>query len=181
MKAQAAPTMDGFWQDTYCYLNGEQVEQPWARNQVQFDWSTLVAELLRSTRIGTSALVGGASFIAVGEGDEAWDLSTPTKSRSQVTLESELWRGPINGVTEVFFCDPDTFVVSGTPTRALRFELTIPLEVVGDLREFALFGGSATATTDSGRMLNWVSHTLVEKNVTFTIQRTIVLRMQLAG
>lgn len=163
----------GIWQDEYVYSDGRVEYSGWKKNQIQDTQSTLVAMLMKTTRAGSNAAFSGAEYFAVGEGDVSWDLSAPTKSYSQSTLESEIWRSSIDSGTQVFYVDPDTFAVSGSPTRALQFNLVIPSTVVGDLREFGLFGGTATLAADSGYMVNWISHDVINKDTTMQINRTL--------
>lgn len=163
----------GIWQDTYIYSDGRVVVSDWKKNQIQDTQSTLAAMLMKSTRAGSNATYSGIEYFAVGEGQSSWDLSAPTKAYTQTTLETELWRNTIDSTTQVFFVNPTTFVVSGSPTRALQFNLVIPSEVVGDLREFGLFGGTATLAADSGYMVNWITHDVITKDTTMQINRTL--------
>ncbi|NDB60091.1 hypothetical protein EB001_16820, partial [bacterium] len=66
--------------------------------------------------------------------------------------------------------------ISQTPTTRLRVEIEINgNEAIGSLREFGLFGGTATAIEDSGLMINWVAHPLIEKTDDLVLNRLIEL------
>lgn len=178
---QKMPRPIGKWKDTYVYRDGRVIEHEWKSNQIQDTQATLCAILMKGTRDGEISSFSGIEWFAVGEGDPSWDLSPPAKDQAQTTLESELWRSDVDSGTQVFYLDPDTEAISGTPTRMLQFNLVIPFDVVGDLREFGMFGGNATVAADSGYMVNWISHDLTEKDSTFQILRTLRIKWLIVG
>lgn len=165
------PIFKGQWQDTYHYVDGTTEVKPWTDNQIQDTYATFVTMLIKETVIGQPNVYGGVQYLALGTGLVGWDTVAPTQARTDTTLTTETHRISIVG-SSITYVDPTTFVVSATPTRAQQFSVIIPNAIVGDLREFALFGGDATATLDSGRMMSWVVHGKIEKTTLFSITRT---------
>lgn len=164
-------TLTGVWRDTIVYADGRVVESAWTPNQIQADSAVLIAALL-------GAKTGGISYLAVGSGDVSWDAVAPVRPTSQSTLTSEVWRAEIlpEGIT---FVDTEGEPTE-TQTNRIRFRVTIPREAaVGEaLREYALFGGEATDTADTGLMLNWIRNGRIDKDDTFTIIRDVVITVE---
>jgi hypothetical protein len=83
-------------------------------------------------------------------------------------------------VLDIVYLDPDTDLVSGTPTRKIEVTVVLlPGEGTGTLREFGLFGGTATASADSGEMVNWISHSRIDKDAALQIQRKVRIEFQI--
>jgi hypothetical protein len=71
-----------------------------------------------------------------------------------------------------------TPVVSGTPTNVVRVTTTWPYGVPSDpfntdIREMGLFGGTATATVNSGLLLDRITHAKISKTSTYKLVRVI--------
>lgn len=168
----------GEWQDTLIYKDGSDRviilpdgEFVWGKNQIQNSFALLLGALLRDepgySRIG---------FIGIGSGNASWDTVPPTKSYSATTLNNEVFRKAIPQA-DIIFIDPDTDIsTGGVPSSKLEITYTLDTtEANYDLREFGLFGGEATASFDTGSMVNWVSHTKIEKTSAFELNRRIRL------
>jgi hypothetical protein len=95
---------------------------------------------------------------------------------TQVSLVTEEIRKSITAATDIVYLDPATNVpvISGISSK---IEITVLLgttEANGvSLREFGLFGGTATGDSDSGQMVNWVTHSKIDKDSSFGIERKI--------
>jgi hypothetical protein len=115
-------------------------------------------------------------YMALGQGATSWDSSPPAKPYSNTQLTGECYREVILS-SQISFRDPSTFALDSlvTPTNVMEFDFTIDTsEANGNaLREFGLFGGNATATINSGYMINWITHSRIDKDSSISIQRTV--------
>lgn len=173
-------TFRGEWRDRIYDTNGTLLEDTgWHSNQLQDTNATLLAMLFRELLQGSPAVDAGPQYLAIGRGLSSWDLSPPTLSRSDTTLEDEFFRKEIQAA-DITYIDPVTKAPSGSPTRAVEIEVTMTTSEANDTwREFGFFGGNATATLDSGYMINWVSHSRIDKDNTMTVIRTCRFIFQL--
>jgi hypothetical protein len=91
-------------------------------------------------------------------------------------LTTEYFRKAVPQV-DLVYIDPVTNVpTGGTPSSKLEITVTIlTTEAAGTMREFGLFGGTATSTLDSGEIVNWIVHSKIEKDSSFEIERKIRL------
>jgi hypothetical protein len=163
----------GRWQDKLIYRDGKVVILPklsfnWGCNQIQNTFRTLLACWTRAepgySRIG---------FLGIGSGLPGWDSTPPVQSYDQVLLESEYYRLTIPQ-GDVIFIDPLSGSPSGSPTNKVEITVNIGYsEANGTMREFGLFGGTATSSLDSGEMVNWIVHERIDKTSGFEIQRKI--------
>ena len=131
-----------------------------SQNVVVKSASVLIARLLKDNKEPTS----GISFFAVGTGGVGWDLQDPpAPTINQVKLESELARKAI-GSANTSFVDPATGEYTTTPTNVVDFSASFSnSEAVGPLTEMALFGGDATASLNTGTMLNYRTFPVLNK------------------
>ena len=122
--------------------------------------SVLIARLLKDSKEPSR----GIGFFAVGTGGSGWDLQDPpAPTINQTRLESELARKAI-GATNTAFVDPETGDYTTTPTNVVDFSASFSnSEAVGPLTEMALFGGDATASLNSGTMLNYRTFPVLNK------------------
>jgi hypothetical protein len=151
---------------------------PWRRNQVQNVAPIVAASLFR--RAGETAFPGfvGISYMVVGSGLVAWDTTPPTQDAADTTLTTEVFRKAVLE-SDMFFLDPPAALGSAAvvgPTRKIGITATIDTtEALTSLREFGLFAGLATGTVDTGSVVNWVVHPLVNHDSSFSIVRTVEL------
>lgn len=174
--------VSGKWWDTLRYSDGRVVDGPegsilWPSNQIQDMMASLLACLVKGeagySRIG---------FMGIGHGLVGWDTIPPTLDPTDTTLEDEFFRKTID-LTDIYFIDPATNLPVGPGVITPKIEINITLlaaEANGTLREFGLFGGTATAALDSGEIVNWVSHSRIDKDVTLEIQRRVRILFQTA-
>lgn len=164
----------GRWFDKYIYPDGreefgEHGEFEWGYNQIQNSCAVLLASLLKG-----EAGYNYMNYMAIGSGLASWDTTPPTKSYNQTTLETEYYRKAIPVVDIIYLPDPP-----GIPTKEIEVTVTLAAgEATGTLREFALFGGTATAAVDSGEMVNWISHARIDKDALLEIQRRVRITFQ---
>lgn len=167
----------GTWRDRIEYPDGSEGsrhgELRFGHNQIQNVCARLVCSLLK-----LDTAYAGITYLAVGEGVVGWDSEPPTIDYEQADLTTEIYRKAILPASMIYV-DPDTGDPSGTPTSRLEIScVLLPGEGTGTLREFALFGGTATGAADSGEMLNHVVHAKIEKVAGMRIERTIWLEFQ---
>ena len=169
----------GRWFDTIKYIDGseepgEHGEFDWGFNQIQNTFANLIAGWCRSEtgflRIG---------FMGIGSGLVGWDTTPPTQAYSDTTLTTEYFRKAISQ-PEIYFIDPSTNLpTGGTPSPKIEIDVTLGLaEANGTLREFGLFGGTATVTLDSGEIVNWIVHTRIDKDSSMEIDRKVRIEFE---
>ncbi|CAB5226181.1 hypothetical protein UFOVP755_86 [uncultured Caudovirales phage] len=173
-----ALTIVGKYQDTLIDKNGNVKTHEIKNNQVQLTALKLISSLFKN-----QANTIGIQYIALGSGDATWDLLTNNKPspmlNSNTTLTTEVFRKAIP-TTDIVFVDPTAAfgqgAISQTATTRLRITTQIEANQANtSLREFALFGGNATGMQDSGFMINWVAHPLIEKTDDVVLNRMIEL------
>jgi len=168
----------GRWKDRCCkngrWYDGEHGKFEWDFNQIQNTFATLLTCWLREeagyNRIG---------YMGIGSGLIGWDTSPPAQPYSQTALTTEYARMTIAQV-DLVFIDPATDLpTGGTPSS--KIEITVNMgagDANGTMREFGLFGGTATAALDSGEMVNWVVHNKIIKSPAISIQRKVRIEFQ---
>lgn len=167
----------GTWRDILVFNDGHQEfgehgEFEWGFNQIQNSFATLLATWARAEtgydRIG---------FIGIGSGLVSWDTTPPAQPYSNTTLTTEVFRKAIPQL-DIDYIDPITNIsTGGTPSSKIEITYTLGTsEANFDLREFGLFGGTATISFDSGQMVNWVVHSKITKDSSFEIHRRIRLQ-----
>jgi hypothetical protein len=173
------PSIKGMWFDTFRYTDGRVLPGPsgsfeWKDNQIQNTFSKLLACWARAES-GYDRI----NYFAVGSGLVSWDTTPPTQSYNQTTLTTEYFRKAVPQA-DIIFIDPVTNLpTGGTPSRKLEITCTLSTsEGNGTLREFGLFGGTATGTLDSGEMVNWIVHYRIDKDSSLEIQRKVRLEFQ---
>lgn len=169
--------IQGEWFDTFRYLDGRVDAGPhgefkWRPNQVQNSFATLLAAWARAEP-GYNRI----SHMALGTGLVSWDSVAPAQPYGQSQLTTEAFRKAIPQV-DVVFIDPNTNLpTGGVPSNKLRISSIVAGgEANGlSLREFGLFGGPASLVFGSGEMVNWVTHSRIDKDSSFEIDRTVRL------
>ena len=137
-------------------------------NTVVDDCSKLIASLMK----GQSGYKG-ITYWAVGSGAGNWDNNNPpAPSVGDTKLLNETFRKAISA-SDITFLDS-----SDKPTTSVTNKLQISVtftetEANGELREFGLFGGKATATRNSGIMINRKTHGLIYKTSGMRLERII--------
>lgn len=174
-------SIQGQYKDTLRWVGhggSERIEcRGWKPNQIQDGAQGIINERLLG--MSDDEVVGYLSYLpirymALGDGQPA------TKPYDQNHLENEFERVILSG-SDVTFLDD-----SGNPLNpqipSARFRLNVRLNAGqgnGDLREFGLFGGEATANLNSGTMFNWITHALIQKDVTLNVDRVIDISLSI--
>ena len=137
----------------------------WMKNIICDTNGKLLAALCKG-----EAGYAGITSLAVGTGDSAWDSGgTPDPSAARTALVNELAR---MAVTVVFLDGSNEETAS--VTNRLGISATFgDGEADGAHREFGLFGGDATATTDSGLMVNYRTQLVKNKQTGETLTITV--------
>ncbi len=147
----------------------------WRHNLIVSSAWPLVTALLRRE---PNAL--GIGFCAIGEGDPAWDRTVPQPNTETARLYHEIARVSV-GLTDMRYID-----AAGHPARAWthRLELTVTISPATNprqMREFGLFGGDASDTPNTGRLINYAVHPVIELRANQTLTRTIRLNFRPGG
>lgn len=120
----------------------------------------------------------GVQYWAVGSGSSAWDSNMPTPELTATRLTAELGRVSISA-SEISFLDSNYNVVT-TPTNIIQIAHTFGAnDCNGVWREFGIFGGNATATANSGIMINKRHHAVITKTEEMTIERIMRFTLSL--
>lgn len=157
------------WQviDTITHDDGK-VEVREYVNTVVDDCSKLIASLMKG-----QAGYKGVSYWAVGSGAGSWDNANPPSPLvADTKLTNETFRKAVTA-SDITFLDANN-LPTATVTNRIQVKLIFSeSEANGELREFGLYGGNATATKDSGIMINRKTHGLIYKTSGMTLERTI--------
>ncbi len=137
-------------------------------NVVVNDITKLIAALLKQ-----EAGYAGVQYWAVGNGNGSWDdVNPPAPAVTDTQLTSEIGRKAIPGTAVKFLDGADA--ETPTVTNKLQIKLTFNYaDCNGSWREFGIFGGNATATANSGVLVNHKTHGLIVKTDSMEIERTI--------
>lgn len=137
-------------------------------NTVVDDCSRLIASLMKRHTGMT-----GIAYWAVGGGAGSWDnANPPAPTVGDTKLVNETFRKDVKE-SDIIFLDANDNVTS-TVTNKIQIKVTfLENEANGELREFGLYGGNATATRGSGIMINRKTHGLIYKTSGMTLERTI--------
>lgn len=168
MNTHIQPVITGKFKDTIRYKDGR-VEVIEGQNLIVDGIFKLITSLL-SNKGGYS----GLQYWAVGEGLSSWNSSQPPEPAvTDVQLTKEIGRKQINS-TDVTWVDSEGRN-SVTPTNKLKVKVTFGYnDCAGTWREFGLFGGNASTTTNSGMMINHKNHGVIVKTTEMEIEREII-------
>jgi len=177
VRAHPEPTvpavgLKGIWRDEQLDASGRvRRVGEWRSNLVVASCDRLLAALMKR-----EPGVGGILFWAVGRGEEGWDASLPTPRPANTRLTAEVARLAL-APAQVVYLD-----AAGQPSAAPTERLEVTARFTGSdlggsvrLREFGLFGGDATATANSGIMVNQVIHPRIDLGPDDTLRRTVQL------
>jgi hypothetical protein len=156
--------------DRLIYADGREEVREYF-NTVVDDCSKLIACLMKA-----QAGYSGVTYWAVGSGLGTWDnANPPAPATTDVKLTTETFRKAIVPSTDIKFLDASN-VETASITNKIQIKVTFSeTEANGELREFALFGGNASATANSGLMINRKTHGLIYKTSGMKLERTIRL------
>lgn len=173
-KNQEIPSvkMTGEIIDRIQYKDGR-VEVRRGHNLVVNSFSNLVMCLLKQ-----EAGYKGIQYWAVGSGDASWDTTLPNPEKTATKLTKEIGRVAISP-SEITFLTND-LEKSPTPTNIIQIVHTFGIsDCNGTWREFGIFGGNATASANSGIMINKRHHKILTKTDEMTIERTMRFTLNL--
>ena len=113
---------------------------------------------------------GGVQYVAVGTGQAAWDTDgTPAPTIDQAALENELGRV----APSIVFLDASNNE-SLTVTNRIQVSGTFAdADAVGTWREWGVFGGTATASANSGILIDYLTHGAKVKGNDETMTRRV--------
>lgn len=146
-------------------------------NLIVVGFGLLVASLLK----GDATFGFPLTFWAVGEGEgDFWDdLSVEARQGKSIfeltTLYDEIDRQPVS----IEFIDENNDVIAPGPTNRIEVRAVFGPDVVGTLREFGVFGGDATASADTGLMIDHKSHTAINLNNTPGQQNVLIRALRI--
>ena len=137
-------------------------------NTVVNTCSNLIACLMKS-----QSGFGGIQYWAVGSGNPNMSNTNPdTPSVNDTKLQVETFRKAIQA-SDIVFLDSNN-AVTNSITNKIQISVTfLENEANGELREFGLFGGTATSAKDSGIMINRKIHPLIYKTSGMRLDRII--------
>jgi hypothetical protein len=177
MKREAGPALaTGRYRDTLGNARRSRGRtSAWHSNLIAASLWPLVASLLKN-----DPKARGILYCAFGEGDPRWDTAPVAPTPQTTRLRAEVGRVDVPP-GDIRFIDA-TGRTANVPTHRLGLEATFTAQGAGrQLREFALFGGSATAVADSGEMINYVIHRRMDLAAGQTLRREIRLSFRPTG
>ena len=156
------------------FKNGILVEERVGHNLVVNTALNLIMALLKR-QSGYS----GIQYWAVGSGASSWDSSLPSPTAGDTRLTAEIGRVAIDP-SEIVFLN-GSLQVSSTPTNIIQITHTFGVnDCNGSWREFGIFGGNATASANSGIMINKRNHEVITKTSEMTVERVMRFTLSLA-
>ena len=156
------------------FKNGVLVEERVGHNLVVNTALNLIMALLKR-QSGYS----GIQYWAVGSGASSWDSGLPSPTAGDTRLTAEIGRVAISP-SEIVFLNGN-LQVSSTPTNIIQITHTFGVnDCNGKWREFGIFGGNATASANSGIMINKRHHSVITKTTDMTIERIMRFTIKLA-
>lgn len=162
MKAETLGKIVGEVKDEFYVKdeNGEDVlvkETDWKKNTVLVGMSVIVSMLLNN-----EGGFSGIQYHGLGSGDAAWDTTVVDPDFTDTTLLAESYRKIPDSVVYVDQAgDP-----SVSPTNRLLVTTTFDYgEATGSIREQGIFAGDATASADSGLLMNCIRHKEIYKGL----------------
>lgn len=151
------------------YKNGVLIDEIHGHNLVVNSFLSLVLSLIKQRGSGS---MNGVQYWAIGSGNSSWDSSMPNPSLTETQLTNEIGRSLIS-TSDIVFLD-ENYEETSSPTNILQVSHTFgSSECNGTWREFGLFGGNATATANSGIMINKRHHAVITKTSEMTIERVM--------
>lgn len=156
------------------FKNGVLVEERVGHNLVVNTALNLIMALLKR-QSGYS----GIQYWAVGSGASSWDSGLPSPTAGDTRLTAEIGRVAIDP-SEIVFLNGN-LQVSSTPTNIIQITHTFGVnDCNGKWREFGIFGGNATASANSGIMINKRNHEVITKTSEMTVERVMRFTLSLA-
>lgn len=157
----------GEYVDTIYHADGR-VEVREAQNCIINDIGKLIACLFKG-QSGYSRL----GYWAIGQGLDSWDnVNPPSAQPSDTGCVNEIGRKAIPSENIVFLDSGNR--VTSTVTNRIQITLTFTeSDCNGTWREFAIFGGNATSTRNSGIAINHKNHSILVKTNSMVIERQI--------
>ena len=156
------------------FKNGVLVEERVGHNLVVNTALNLIMALLKR-QSGYS----GIQYWAVGSGASSWDNGLPSPTAGDTRLTAEIGRVAIDP-SEIVFLNGN-LQVSSTPTNIIQITHTFGVnDCNGKWREFGIFGGNATASANSGIMINKRNHEVITKTSEMTVERVMRFTLSLA-
>ena len=152
----------GQFRDIIKYADGRVEVTEWSINTIVNDVTKAIAYAL--------AQKGGATYWAIGSGQESWDTTPTDPQPTDTRLVNEI-------VIKLIPYSAFTFLDSqGRETSSITNTIQITLtfganEVNGKWREFAIVGGNATSNANSGILINHKTHGVINKTDTMEIER----------
>lgn len=157
----------GEFTDTIYHSDGR-VEVREGQNCIINDIGKLIACLFKG-----QAGYSGLTYWAIGSGADSWDNTNPTPAvPTDTKCVNEIGRKAIPP-SAIKFIDSGNSE-SSSVTNRIQITLTFTeSECNGIWREFAIFGGNATTTKDSGIAINHKNHSIMVKTSSMVVERQI--------
>ena len=156
----------GEWRDIEYFSDGKIITGEWEPNIIVHNINILIAGLFHN-QFG----LRGLTHWAIGEGNPEWDEVQRVELNPFATkLVSEIGRKPLR---RLVFINDINATSDGLTNRLLVSTIIETDECIGTWREFAIFGGNANMTPDSGIMINHKAHARYIKTTDVTVERQI--------
>ena len=160
-----------WWDELYSRRPDGSLQLDW-KSPVRYNTKMDNAAILIAALLANDAGTSGLLFSAQGIGDAVWvEPTIPAVNTADTTLLSEAGRNPINSIVFLDGADLPTVTLTNKILVSTTF---IEADLAGvTIREQALFGGDATATVDTGIILNVIRHDPLFKSGAAILTRNI--------
>lgn len=161
------------------YENGIEVgtEEFVSHNLIVIGFGLLVASLLK----GDATFGFPLQYWAVGPGEGAFwdDLSVTARQAKSIFSLTQLYNETFRKPVTIIYVDNNSDPIAPGPTSRIEVQATFGVDVIGELREFGVFGGDSTTTANSGLMIDHKSHTVINMNNTPGQQNVLIRALRL--
>lgn len=161
------------------YENGQEVgtEEFVSHNLIVIGFGYLVASLLK----GDATFGFPLQYWGIGPGEGSfWDaLSVTARQAKSIFALTQLYDETFRKPVTIIFIDNNSDPVAPGPTNRIEAQATFGVDVIGEFREFGLFGGDASTTLDTGLMIDHKSHTVINMNNTPGQQNVLIRALRL--
>jgi hypothetical protein len=170
----ASKKITGIWRDeVYKIVNGKEVkveDAGWNKNLIVVGMTKLLAGLMKNEPTFT----GGILQHAMGRGLPSWDINLPVPAFNSVQLTDEYFRKPPDSISYLDSLGVPTVSITNSILIRTTLDYNEANGVSGEfIREQGIYGGTATAATNSGFLANLIYHRARFKDASVKITRFI--------
>lgn len=135
-----------------------------------------ITRLLAGLMKNEPTFPNGIAFHAVGSGLVSWDTALPAPTFAQTQLVTEIFRKAPDSISYLDGGGLPTLTITNKIRVKTTFDFLDGPGLNGNfIREQGLFGGDATSTLNSGKLIDAINHVKIFKDATIRLVRQIEL------